>query len=412
MNFRYIILAIIATVCFTACGKSSKKDKENNTTQHNTTLTNTTQPKVRMEFGLPIYSFHIVTDQVKDKEFLSTIFNKLGASKKTMQALYQMPSKQLPNIQAGKTYKALYKTDAEGQQQLCHFVYQPNIKQDIVFHLGDSIVIEKQEKTVVNKPKTACVTIESSLWNAMVDNNLPGELALELSDIYAWTIDFFGLQKGDSIRIYFDEQYIDNQRIGLGRIYATQFYHAKAWQEAYWFEEGNTSNYFDADGNSLRKAFLKAPLNYKRISSEFTYARKHPIYKTVRPHTGVDYAAPTGTPVVSIGDGKVIMKEYKGGGGNTVKIKHNSTYTTAYLHLSKYATGLKVGSQVKQGQVIGYVGSTGASTGPHLDFRVWKNGEPINPLKMQSPPAEPIPAKYKDQFTQLVSEYKEKIIAR
>ena len=172
------------------------------------------------------------------------------------------------------------------------------------------------------------------------------------------------------------------------------------------------ANYFDAEGNSLRKAFLKAPLNYKRISSKFTYARKHPVYKVVRPHTGVDYAAPTGTPVVSIGDGVVTMKQYKGGGGNTVKIKHNSTYTTAYLHLSKYAKGLTVGKHVKQGEVIGYVGSTGASTGPHLDFRVWKNGSPIDPLKMQSPPAEPIPAQYKDTFATIVAGYKEKIIAR
>ena len=152
---------------------------------------------------------------------------------------------------------------------------------------------------------------------------------------------------------------------------------------------------------------MKAPLNYKRISSGFTYARKHPIYKVVRPHTGVDYAAPMGTPVVSIGDGVVTMKEYKGGGGHTVKIKHNSTYTTAYLHLSKYAKGLAVGKHVKQGEVIGYVGSSGSSTGPHLDFRVWKNGSPIDPLKMQSPPAEPIPAQYKDTFAIVVEHYRQ-----
>ena len=153
---------------------------------------------------------------------------------------------------------------------------------------------------------------------------------------------------------------------------------------------------------------MKAPLNYKRISSKFTHARKHPIYKVVRPHTGVDYAAPMGTPVVSIGDGVVTMKQYKGGGGHTVKIKHNSTYTTAYLHLSKYAKGLAVGKHVKQGEVIGYVGSSGSSTGPHLDFRVWKNGSPIDPLKMVSPPAEPIPAQYKDTFATIVNTYRSK----
>jgi murein DD-endopeptidase MepM/ murein hydrolase activator NlpD len=267
--------------------------------------------------------------------------------------------------------------------------------------------VERFEKEITHRLRSAEVVIESSLWNAMVKNDLPAELALELSDIYAWTIDFFGLQKGDSIRVYYDEQYVDSTRIGIGRIYAADFYHARMWQEAFWFEDGNIHNYFDAEGNSLRKAFLKAPLNYKRISSKFTYARKHPVYKVVRPHTGVDYAAPTGTPVVSIGDGVVTMKQYKGGGGNTVKIKHNSTYTTAYLHLSKYAKGLAVGKRVKQGEVIGYVGSTGASTGPHLDFRVWKNDSPIDPLKMQSPPAEPIPPQYKDTFATVVAKYRE-----
>jgi murein DD-endopeptidase MepM/ murein hydrolase activator NlpD len=194
----------------------------------------------------------------------------------------------------------------------------------------------------------------------------------------------------------------NNREHGIG---ATCTIRRGDYKLIYWYEDGKIHNYFDEEGNSLRKAFLKAPLNYKRISSGFTYARKHPIHKIVRPHTGVDYAAPMGTPVVSIGDGVVTMKQYKGGGGHTVKIKHNSTYTTAYLHLSKYAKGLAVGKHVKQGEVIGYVGSSGASTGPHLDFRVWKNGSPIDPLKMQSPPAEPIPAQYRDTFATVVANY-------
>ena len=172
---------------------------------------------------------------------------------------------------------------------------------------------------------------------------------------------------------------------------------------------GRTVGYFDADGKSLKKAFLKAPLNYKRISSRFTYARKHPIYKVVRPHTGVDYAAPAGTPVVSIGDGTVIFKAYKGGGGNTVKIRHNSSYTTAYLHLQGYAKGLQVGQHVRQGEVIGYVGSTGSSTGPHLDFRVWKDGTPVDPLKMISPPSEPVSKNYQAEFDSLVNRMRPQI---
>ena len=157
------------------------------------------------------------------------------------------------------------------------------------------------------------------------------------------------------------------------------------------YDQGDGSGiYWNAEGESMRKAFLKAPLRFSRISSGFSYRRKHPVSGKVRPHTGVDYAAPAGTPVMSIGDGVVISRGWAGGGGNTVKIRHNSVYTTAYLHLSRYASGLKTGDRVSQGQVIGYVGSTGVSTGPHLDFRVWKGGSPINPLTMESPSVEPL----------------------
>ena len=366
---------------------------------------------VRYEWGLPIDSFRIDTCVVKSGETLGGMLNRLGATRQQVASLTLMPRSEFDvrTIRPGKTYYALYQTDTIGIEHLCYYVYKSNIRETVVLHLTDSIHIERFEKPITCQNRSAEVVIETSLWNAMVEKDLPPELAIELSDIYAWTIDFFGLQKGDSIRVYNEEQYVDNERIGIGRVYAADFYHARRWQEAFWFEEGNIHNYFDAEGNSLRKAFLKAPLNYKRISSKFTHARKHPIYKVYRPHTGVDYAAPAGTPVVSIGDGVVTMKQYKGGGGNTVKIKHNSTYTTAYLHLSKYAKGLAVGKRVKQGEVIGYVGSTGASTGPHLDFRVWKNGTPIDPLKMVSPPAEPIPAQYKDTFAIVVAEYRSKL---
>ena len=379
------------------------------------TITQTTQEPVcepiRIEFGLPIDSYRVDTFTVQNGETLGKMLSNLGATKKQINSINLLSTEDFDvrTIRAGKTYYALYQKDTAGIENLEYYIYQASIQESVVLHLRDSVHVERQVKEITHHNRSAQATIESSLWNAMADNNLPVELALELSEIYAWTIDFFGLQKGDSIRVYYDEQYVDTTRIGIGRIYAAHFYHAKKWQEAYWYEYDNTHNYFDEEGNSLRKAFLKAHLNYKRISSGFTYARKHPIYKTVRPHTGVDYAAPTGTPVVTIGDGVVTMKEYKGGGGNTVKIKHNSTYTTGYLHLSKYAKDLKVGQHVKQGEVIGYVGSTGASTGPHLDFRVWKNGTPIDPLKMDSPPAEPIPAAQKDSFNTIVADYKSKL---
>lgn len=387
-----VILAIMMAVI--SCGKKTEEAQ-------------TEQETPRMEFGITIDAYRIDTNTVNNGETLGGIFNRLGATQQQMAGIIRLPLSEFDyrKIKPGKTYYAFFQTDSCGLEQLCYWVYVDNIRETVVLHLQDSLHVERIVKPVVSTQRSAQAVIESSLWNAMVDNDLPIQLALDLSDIYAWTIDFFGLQKGDSIRVVFDEQSVDDQCIGIGRIYAANFYHANKWQEAFFFN----NTYFDAEGKSLKKAFLKAPLNYKRISSRFTYARKHPIFKTVRPHTGVDYAAPMGTPVVSIGDGTVVEKGYKGGGGNTVKIKHNSTYTTAYLHLSKYGPGISVGSHVSQGQVIGYVGSTGNSTGPHLDFRIWKNGSPVDPLKLVSPPSEPVPSKMRPEFDSIVNVYRSKL---
>jgi len=227
-------------------------------------------------------------------------------------------------------------------------------------------------------------------------------LALELSDIFAWTIDFFAIQKGDRFRVIYDEQFVDSTSIGIGEIYAVQFDHYSEPNYAFRFLQDDRYDYFDEKGTSLRKAFLKAPLKFSRISSRFSSGRMHPVLRIRRPHHGVDYAAPKGTPVMSIGDGTVVAKAYqKGGGGNYLKIKHNSVYTTTYMHLSGYAKGIASGSRVKQGQVIGYVGATGLATGPHLDFRVAKNGSLVDPLKVKAPPVEPVKEENMARYNQV-----------
>ena len=390
---------------FAACGnKSAEQDAE--------------EQVVRYEYGLPVDSFRIDTCVVREGQTLGGILHDLGATSQQINRVSVLPPEELDvrTIRAGKTYYALYRSDSTETATLRYWIYLPDRRRAVILHLTDTPHVEYTEKPLVIEERCAEAVIESSLWNAMVSRDLPVELALELSEIYAWTIDFFALQQGDSIRVCYDEQYVDSTRIGIGRIYACHFYHGGKWQPAYWFDLTDSVSgdvlcrgYFDEQGNSLRKAFLKAPLNYKRISSHFSYARKHPVYKIVRPHTGVDYAAPAGTPVVSIGDGTVVEKGYKGQAGNMVKIRHNSTYSTAYLHLSRFAQGLQTGQHVSQGQLIGYVGSTGASTGPHLDFRVWKGGSPIDPLKMESPPVEPVPAKYMAQLDSVVAFYNTKL---
>ena len=223
-------------------------------------------------------------------------------------------------------------------------------------------------------------------------------------------MDFFGLQKGDRFRVLYEEKICDGEVIAVDTVRYAVFTRGKEDLPSIMFDQKDGGNiYWNEKGESMRKAFLKAPLKFSRISSGFSYSRKHPVTRKVQPHTGVDYAAPKGTPVMTIGDGVITSMKYEGAGGNTIRIRHNSVYSTAYLHLSGYAKGLKTGQRVRQGQVIGYVGSTGRSTGPHLDFRVWKNGSPINPLKMDSPPAEPLKSDFKSDFEDAYKKYRAQV---
>lgn len=395
-RFHIFILFLVSIIAFDSCKNKSINIDEDDTYH--------TINEIRYEYGIPVDSFNIQSYTIQSGETLGGILKRLGVSN---QIISQLPSIDKSTfdprqIRQGHTYLAFYDNDST----LIYFVYEQSRTQSVVFHISDSLHVEKQQKEITTQLKTASATIESSLWNAFASQGISAQLAVELSEVYQWTVDFFGLQKGDRFDVVYDEQFVDSSSIGIGTIHAARFIHNNTVLNAYWFDDGaDCHGYFDENGNSLRKAFLKAPLNYKRISSTFTYTRKHPIYKTVRPHTGVDYAAPMGTPVVALGDGTVIAKGYQGGGGNTVKIRHNSTYTTAYLHLSKYGKGIEVGTKVKQGQVIGYVGSTGASTGPHLDFRVWKNGTPVNPLTLENPSTEPVPNNLKQQFTDTLNHY-------
>ena len=232
----------------------------------------------------------------------------------------------------------------------------------------------------------------------MVDQQTHPNLAKELSEIYAWTIDFFGIQQGDFYKVIYERLFVYEHYICLGRVIAASITHYEKDYYAYNFLQDSVWDFFDDDGGSMRRTFLKAPLRYRRISSGYSHSRYHPILKIRRPHRGVDYAAATGTPVHAIGDGLVTNVGWKGQGGRTEKIKHNGTYSTAYLHLNGYAEGIKKGVHVKQGQVIGYVGKSGLATGPHLDFRFYRNGKAIDPLKVESPPAMPVDSAYLEEY--------------
>ena len=236
--------------------------------------------------------------------------------------------------------------------------------------------------------------IESSLYETLVSTCGLPELALKLSEVFAWQIDFHSeIRKGDSFKVIYEEKRHPKGSRKVGRIIAAEFQNDDRHFSAFeYYTDAENYDYYDNQGNSLRKAFLRSPFKYMpRISSGFSHARFHPILKRYRPHLGIDYAAPTGTPILALGDGKIVQRGRNGGYGNYIKIKHNSMYETGYGHMSKFAKGMKVGSQVHQGEVIGYVGSTGLATGPHLDFRFFKNGQPINPLTIDIPAGDPVP---------------------
>ena len=345
-------------------------------------------------------TLHMEEGRVKNGASLSSILSSYGVSMSTIDktALISKPVFDVRRLVSGHQYIALCTQDS--LPRLKYFLYRENMTDYVIFDYADSIRVYREQKEITCRQQSCQGVIESSLWQTLHDNGDNIELSFSLSDIYAWQIDFFAIQAGDYFKVIYDEYFVDDTvSVGIGDIHVAQFNHFGKDYFAIPFTQDGFKDYFDDKGMNLRRAFLKAPLKYSRISSKFSHGRMHPILRIRRPHHGVDYAAPTGTPVMSIGAGVVTKKAYqKNGGGNYVTIKHNGTYTTTYMHLHGFAKGLEVGKKVSQGEVIGYVGSTGLSSGPHLDFRVYMNGQAIDPLKMESPPSVPLKECHRDSF--------------
>ena len=351
------------------------------------------------KYGLPIEHFCVRHDTVQPRQTLAELLMGYGL---TAAQVYDLTSHcpdtvfDVRKVRAGQP--CLLLTDKDSMATPRYFVYELSAKEYAVFDLTHAKVT-RGELPSEWREHTCGGVVESSLWNAMVTCDASPQLAVLLSHIFGWSIDFFGIQRGDEFRLVYEQEYVEERPIGNFRIRAASFRASDSLYYAIPFVQEGEELYYNEKGNSLEGAFLKAPLDYYRISSRFTNSRYHPVLKRYRAHHGVDYAAPTGTPVYAIGSGKVIAKGYQAnGGGNYVKIRHNSTYTTTYMHLSRFAKGLNVGDMVAQKEVIGYVGSTGLSTGPHLDFRVYENGRPVNPLTIKSQPKKPISEDNRESF--------------
>ena len=394
-----ILFALLLTLNLVACGGSSS----DNETSSAATTPEEVEPQ--REYGIIVDGYTIANDTVRSGETLGGILGRRGISAVKVDRLDKASAEVFPlrQIRAGNAYTTFMRTeqDSSGSREILDYmVYHRNAIDYVVFgFVGDTVSVTLGQRPVDIVRQRRAATITSSLWGAIMEQELPYALAAEFEDIYQWTVDFFGIQEGDSFAVLYDEKFVDSTSVGIGRIWGAEFKHGgKTYYAIPFAQDEGKLRYWESTGESLRKQLLKAPLKYTRISSKFSNARLHPVYKVYRPHHGVDYAAPMGTPVHSVADGVVTFCGWGGGGGNTIKIKHPGNLMTGYLHLQKFAKGIKVGTHVSQGELIGYVGSTGTSTGPHLDYRIWKNGTAIDPLKIPQEPAEPIRAENKAEF--------------
>jgi len=402
-SFYYltIFLLFIFSSTFFSCG--SEKTSSQEIIQEDSVKIYT--PTI--EYGINTDSFTVYREVIKPNEFLANILLKYKIPYPEIDHLAKESKSifDVRKIAAGKNYTILCSKDSLGKAQC--FIYEPNARDYVVFDMRDSLTIYKGQKEVITEIREASGVINSSLYQTLVNAKVSPVLAIEMANVFAWTIDFYRIQKGDWFKVIYEEKFVDGESIGIGKVLAADFNHYNKDFYAYYFEQDSIGDYFDNEANSLRRAFLKSPLKYGRLTSGFTMRRFHPVQKRNKPHLGTDYAAPSGTPIMVTGDGVVIASAYSKYNGNYVKVKHNSTYTTQYLHMSKRAA--KVGQHVSQSDVIGYVGSTGLATGPHVCYRFWKNGSQTNHLKEDFPPSKPVKPKHLERFEKVKKEHLEKL---
>ncbi len=380
---------VILTSCGGAENKEESKEKETSV-----------KSEVRMKYGLPIDNYRVVTDTVRNNETLSDILSRHNISSGKIHTLGQRAKDvfSVRNIRPNRQYALLF-TSNDSTAMPKYFVYEQDLATYVVFDLADSTRVTVGQNPKERRTEVFENTINKSLWHSFTEHGKSAALVMEMSEVYQWAIDFYNIKKGDAFKVIYSQDYVEGKPMGNVKVVAAKFRHQDSTYYAFDFKKGKTKGYFDENGSSLHKAFLKAPLKFTRISSRFSGSRYHPVLKYRRAHRGVDYAAPTGTPVRSVANGTVIKKAYqRGGAGNYVKIKHNKTFTTVYMHFVRHKKGLRVGQRVGQGDIIGYVGMTGSATGPHLHYGVVKNGQYINPLTMKFPPSKPLQGEILQDF--------------
>ena len=357
------------------------------------------------KYGFAIDTFQVFEGTIAKNQTLGTLLSGKGMDVLSIDRLVKNCEGNFNfsrDFRQGKSYTLLSGLNSQKPEYL---VIEPDVFEYVVFELNGDMKVQRVKKEVETKLRSVDGVIENSLWGALTAQGVNFEAAAKMEDALQWSVDFSHTQKGDEFRMVYDEKYIHDKPVGSGQVYAASYRREGKDYYAFWFENGDFKGYYDLEGRPARKGFLKAPVKFTRISSNYNPSRFHPILKRVRPHLGTDYAAPHGTPIISIGDGVVAEAAFTKGNGKYVKIKHDDTYQTQYLHMSRFAKGIRKGVHVAQGEVIGYVGSSGLATGPHVCFRFWKNGQQVNHLKLDLPKAKPLPDDVLPEFYKVRDHY-------
>ena len=359
------------------------------------------QPIPKIKYGYDYNLYEAKEFKIKRGDTFGAILEQNGIDYPEVYTILQVIKKSEVNIRKlkiGKPYTLLFTKDSIPQAHA--FIYHPGVESYDVIQLKDSLYAKKVKKPVRVVELQATGVIASSLYDTMNASGYNSNLTYYLADVYAWTIDFNRLAKGDRFKVIYTERFVDDSiSIGIEKIKAAYFEHRNKPLYAFEFKTDSIKgivDYFDDNAKNLRRAFLKAPVSFSRISSRYNLKRRIAYYGRVKPHKGTDYAAAVGTPIMATANGTVTKASYSRGNGNYVKIKHNSTYATQYLHMKRRK--VRVGQYVKQGDVIGWVGMTGNTSGPHVCYRFWKNGRQVDPFRQKLPEAKPISKKLKDQF--------------
>jgi murein DD-endopeptidase MepM/ murein hydrolase activator NlpD len=352
-------------------------------------------------YGMTVDNAEVTSREVKKDQRFADLLRGYFISPKVEQQLNLLPRKifDFRRIAAGKKYTIISEPDS--LKSLRALVYEPTPVEFVVFRFTDSLQVETCRQEVKTIEKNVVGEIKSTLSETIQELGISNDLTNRFVDIFAWQVDFQRLQRGDKFKLIYEENLVNDKPISIGRIQGIYFEQAGQVYFAIPFDQGDGTDYFNEEGKSLRKALLKYPIEFTSISSRYSLSRFHPVVKVFRPHLGTDFAAPTGTPIRSVGDGTVEEAQYKTNNGNYVKIHHNATYSTAYLHMSKIGAGIAPGVHVRQGQTIGYVGSTGLATGPHVCYRFWKNGVQVDALRVELPPSQPVKKDHLEEFSKV-----------